>query len=110
MAEEAEEVFEAEVVDDLEGEGAGLQGPVRSIPERTPSRELDAWRGEVRTAMIAAAGGLAAGAAAVAAVNALRERAAEKPSNRSRLARKDKDDDGILASRSFLIDVHLLGR
>lgn len=110
MAEEAEEVVEAEVLDEAEGDQAGLQGPVRSIPERTPSRELDAWRGEVRTAMVAAAGGLAAGAAAAALVGALRERAADRSSPRDRLARKRKDDDGILASRSFLIDVHLLGR
>jgi hypothetical protein len=80
---------------------------VRPLPEPTRTAEVEAWRGEVRTAAIAAAGGIVAGAATVAAVRAVRG------GNQSRggiLRRKDRRKQGIVASRSFLIDVHVLGR
>lgn len=109
MAEEAEEVVDAEVIPSEGEEATEVQGPVRSLSERASSAELSPWRGEVRTAVVAAAGGLAAGAATVAAVSAVRERAARKSPGRGRLGRK-RQDDGILASRSFMVDIHLLGR
>lgn len=107
MVEEPEEV-EAEIVGD-DGDDS-LQGPVRSLPQRAPASELDPWRSEVRTVAIAAAGGVAAGAATVAAVNAVRERSLRKAGRRGLLRRKQPRDEGILASRSFRVDVHLLDR
>jgi hypothetical protein len=84
--------------------------PVRPLPERATSRELAAG-GEVRTAALAAAGGIVAGAATVAAVRAVRNGTAKgkrRPARRSGGRRKPQDR--VLASRSFLVDVHLLGR
>lgn len=80
--------------------------PVRVLPHET-SGAL-AVRSEAKTAAIAAAGGVLAGAATVAAVRAVgavasRKRAPRRPSRRERPA-------NVLASRSFLVDVHLLGR
>ena len=63
----------------------------------------------MRTAAIAAAGGLVAGVATVAAVNVARS--ALRP--RSRLLRRHSKREravDVVASRSFLIDVHVLGR
>jgi hypothetical protein len=65
-------------------------------------------RSEATTAVIAAAGGVIAGAATVAAVRAVgaiagRKRSAPRLSRRERPAK-------VVASRSFLVDVHLLGR
>ncbi len=67
-----------------------------------------AVRSEARTAVMAAAGGVLAGAATVAAVRAVgavagRKRAPRRPARRERPA-------NVVASRSFLVDVHLLGR
>jgi hypothetical protein len=64
-------------------------------------------RSEARTAVMAAAGGVLAGAATVAAVRAVGAVAARKRTPR-RLARRERPN--IVASRSFLVDVHLLGR
>jgi hypothetical protein len=62
---------------------------------------------EVRTAAIAAAGGALAGVATVAAVRAISSSSSAKRPQR-RLVRKAERP--VVASRSFLIDVHLLGR
>lgn len=59
---------------------------------------------EARTAAIAAVGGVLAGAATVATVRAV---ARKSP---SRLLPRRKRQPSIVASRSFLVDVHLLGR
>ncbi len=59
---------------------------------------------EGRTAAIAAVGGVLAGAATVATV-----RAVAKKSPGRRLQRR-KRQPNVVASRSFLVDVHLLGR
>jgi hypothetical protein len=61
----------------------------------------------VRTAAIAAAGGLVAGAATVAAVRAVR--AAATPRRSRRLSRRRDERPSVIASRSFLVDVHVLG-
>jgi hypothetical protein len=79
---------------------------VRPVPHEG-SASL-AVRNEARTAAIAAAGGVLAGAATVAAVRAVgavatRKRGPRRPARRERPA-------NVLASRSFLVDVHLLGR
>lgn len=75
-----------------------------------PSEPADALavRNEARTAVIAAAGGVLAGAVTVAAVRAVGAAATRKRSPRH-LARRERPAN-ILASRSFLVDVHLLGR
>ena len=88
-------------------EGADRE-QVRPLPERRSAAELDAWRGEIRVAAVAAAGGIAAGAVTVAAVNAVRARAERKRPRR--ISRRGRKSEGILASRSFLIDVHVLDR
>ncbi len=79
----------------------------RALPARRQSSELDAWRGEVRTAAIAAAGGVVAGVATVAVAKAART-AVRRPRSRRRAKRERAID--VVASRSFLIDVHVLGR
>ena len=64
-------------------------------------------RGEVRTAAIAAVGGVLAGAATVAVVRAV---GAAAKSSQSRLLPGRRRQPKVVASRSFLVDVHLLGR
>lgn len=80
--------------------------PVRVLPHETSSSL--AVRSEAKTAAIAAAGGVLAGAATVAAVRAVGAVASRKRAPR-RLARRERPAN-VLASRSFLVDVHLLGR
>jgi hypothetical protein len=59
---------------------------------------------EARTAAIAAVGGVIAGAATVATVRAVAKRSP------SRLLPGRRRQPKVVASRSFLVDVHLLGR
>ncbi|MGH2967378.1 MAG: hypothetical protein ACRDMH_18620, partial [Solirubrobacterales bacterium] len=70
MAEEA--VLEAEAVEEPEAAEDQDVGQATRLPEPTRRTDVEAWRGEVRAAAIAAAGGLVAGAATVAAVRAVR--------------------------------------
>jgi len=79
--------------------------PVRVVPREGPGSLV--VRNEARTAAIAAAGGVLAGAATVAAVRAVGAAAGRKKSPR-RLSRRERPN--VVASRSFLVDVHLLGR
>jgi hypothetical protein len=109
----SKEVLEAEAIEELAPEGAvETTVETRPLPARPERREeLEAWRGEVRTAAIAAAGGLVAGVATVAVVNAARAVGSRRP--RSRVAKRQSQREravDIVASRSFLIDVHVLGR
>jgi hypothetical protein len=78
---------------------------VRVLP-RESAGQLD-LRGEARTAAIAAAGGVLAGAATVAAVRAV---ASTRKSSRRLSRRREQRPANVVASRSFLVDVHLLGR
>jgi hypothetical protein len=80
--------------------------PVRVLPREEAG--AIAVRSEAKTAAIAAAGGVLAGAATVAAVRAVGAVANRKRTPR-RLARRERPAN-IVASRSFLVDVHLLGR
>ena len=99
------------MADQLEGEVLAEEdaGPVegdsvRPLPERFES-SAPAVLGDVRTAAIAAAGGALAGVATVAAVRAVStgsRRRSRRPIRRERPA-------NVIASRSFLVDVHLLG-
>jgi hypothetical protein len=85
--------------------------PVRPLPtsyEASSGSSLPVLRPEVRTAAIAAAGGVIAGAATVAAVRAVSHAAAR--TRPSRFPGRRRDRQNVVASRSFLVDVHLLGR
>jgi hypothetical protein len=101
---------------DLEGEvlaeedaEPGAEQPVRVLERYEEPAGLPAVRGEVRTAAIAAAGGVLAGAATVAAVRAVGAVTSRRGSS-SRLSRRREAPARVVASRSFLVDVHLLGR
>jgi hypothetical protein len=96
---EGEVIAEEDVV-------AGAGQPVRVV-ERSVSTPV--LRGEVRTAAVAAVGGVLAGAATVAAVRAVGSAGARRGSGR-RLTRRRERPTNVVASRSFLVDVHLLGR
>jgi hypothetical protein len=81
---------------------------VRPLPARPEdSSDLTVWSGEVKTAALAAAGGLVAGAATVAVVRATRSAPAKR---RKGLLRRRERPQQVVASRSFLVDVHLLGQ
>jgi hypothetical protein len=101
----AEPVLEAIAVE----EEAGEEGvAARPLPATTGGGEVSFLRDEARTVAIAAAGGVVAGAATVAVVKAASRAAAPKRSRRGLLRRQKQNE--IIASRSFLVDVHLLGR
>lgn len=97
----ADERIAAELV--VEGEVVRA-GPVRPLPaERAPST-VAVWGRQVGPIAAAATAGAAAGVAAVAvARTARRER---RPPRRGLLRRRER----VLSSRSFLVDVHVLGR
>lgn len=103
----SEEVLETEAVEmpDLEGDDAEFAA--RPLPLTVDhSAALSVWRGGVGSAVVAAAGGLVAGAATVAAVRATRGGSSgRKPVKRAGRGRPRK----VVASRSFLVDVHVLG-
>jgi len=80
---------------------------VRVLPRE--NHDLPVLRDEVRTAAIAAAGGVLAGAATVAAVRAVSSVGSKSGSPRRRSRPRERRAN-VLASRSFLIDVHLLDR
>ncbi len=78
---------------------------VRVLPHEAPGAL--ALRNEARTAAIAAVGGVLAGAATVAAVRAVG--AVARKSQGQLLPRRGRQPK-VVASRSFLVDVHLLGK
>jgi hypothetical protein len=78
---------------------------VRVLEQESPGAL--ALRGDARTAAIAAVGGVLVGAATVAAVRAVG--AVAKKSQGQLLPRRNRQQK-VVASRSFLVDVHLLGR
>jgi hypothetical protein len=75
------------------------------LPHDTPAALV--LRNEARTAVIAAVGGVLAGAATVAAVRAV---GAVAKKSQGQLLPRRKHQPKVVASRSFLVDVHLLGR
>jgi hypothetical protein len=77
--------------------------PVRVRVLDQPTHNALALR-EARTAAIAAVGGVLAGAATVATVRAVAKRSP------GRLLPGRRKQPRVVASRSFLVDVHLLGR
>jgi hypothetical protein len=94
-------------VSEIEVDGKVLA--VRVLPRRYEESTSLAVRGEVRTAAIAAAGGVLAGAVTVAAVRAVGA-VGSRGRSAKRLARRRARRTNVVASRSFLVDVHLLGR
>jgi hypothetical protein len=104
-----EVVLEAEAVEEpATEEGEPVTEPAR-LPERSRRAEVEAWRDEVRAAAIAAAGGLVAGAATVAAMRAVRSTGPARRQRSRRGLRRRQDPPRIIASRSFMVDVHILG-
>ena len=78
--------------------------PVRPLPVRAESRTIELWGHDVPLA-VAAAGGAAAGVAVVAIARAA-SRPSRRPPRRGLFRRREK----VVSSRSFLVDVHVLGR
>jgi hypothetical protein len=104
-----EVVLEAEAVEEPQPESdQELPQPSR-LPEPSRRTEVEAWRGEMRAAAIAAAGGLVAGAATVAAVRAVRSAGQPKRQRGRRILGRRPEQAHVVASRSFLVDVHILG-
>ena len=103
-----EELLETDAIEmPANDDGAGDESVARPLPaRREEGAELSIWRGEVRTAALAAAGGLVAGAATVAVVRASRGSSGRRAAKRSRGRERPVK---VVASRSFLVDVHLLG-
>jgi hypothetical protein len=102
--------LDGEVIAEEDAGPRDATDPVRPLPasyEEQPGTSL-ALRPEVRTAALAAAGGVLAGAATVAAVRVVTS-AATKVRPGRRLSRR-RERQNVVASRSFLVDVHLLGR
>ena len=95
-------MLQAEAVEETEG----LEDE-RPLPAAARPTEVAPVNVEARTVAIAAAGGIVAGAATVAVVKAVSRAATPKRTRRTVVKRK-RDD--VIASRSFLVDVHLLGR
>jgi hypothetical protein len=79
--------------------------PVRPLPVRSDPGTIEIWGREVGPLAVAATAGAAAGVAAVAAARAA-TRAPRRPPRRGLFRRREK----VVASRSFLVDVHILGR
>jgi hypothetical protein len=104
-----EELLETEAIEmpDLETEDPG-EPTARPLPAPIDQgAEISAWKGEARTAAIAAAGGLVAGAATVALARATRGGSSKRPAKRAKGKERPMK---IVASRSFVVDVHLLDR
>lgn len=80
-------------------------GPVRPLPERRAPGTVAIWGREVGPVAIAAGAGAAAGIAAVA-VAARGSGLRRRPPRRGLFRRRER----IVARRSFLVDVHVLGR
>jgi hypothetical protein len=103
--------LDGEVVAEEDAGPREATGPVRPLPasyEEPPGTSV-VLRPEVRTAALAAAGGVLAGAATVAAVRVVSGAAAKvRPQRRPAWRRGERQN--VIASRSFLVDVHLLGR
>jgi len=104
----AEEV-DGELISEEDVEASQPGEDVRALPREYESGgALPALRNEVTTAAIAVAGGALAGAATVAAVRAVSGAGSSRRRSR-RLGRRARPSN-VVASRSFLVDVHVLGR
>ena len=101
---------DGEVIAEEDAAPSEATDPVRPLPAsyEESSSALPVLRPEVRTAALAAAGGVLAGAATVAAVRAVSSAASKARGPRFPGRRRERQN--VVASRSFLVDVHLLGR
>jgi hypothetical protein len=79
--------------------------PVRPLPVRSQPGTIELWGREVGPLAVAATAGAVAGVATVAVARAA-ARAPRRPPRRGLFRRREK----VVASRSFLVDVHVLGR
>ena len=104
-----EVVLETEAVEEPQPDDTQKLPQPSRLPEPSRRVDVEAWRGEVRTAAIAAAGGLVAGAATVAAVRAVRFAGQARRQRGRRILGRRTEPTNIVASRSFLVDVHILG-
>lgn len=102
----AEEV-DGELISEEDVSSFQSGGEVRTLPRQDDSGALPVLKSEVTTAAIAVAGGALAGAATVAAVRAVSGGGSKRKSRR--LSRRTRPQN-VVASRSFLVDVHVLGR
>ena len=100
--------LDGEVVGE-EDVGPGGGDDVRALPLPYQQAKPPVLSSEVRSAALAAAGGVLAGAATVAAVRAVGAAGTRRRSSK-RISRRHPAPANIVASRSFLVDVHLLGR
>jgi hypothetical protein len=81
--------------------------PVRPLPIRRQGRTIEIWGRQVGPLAVAATAGAAAGVAIVAGERAaIPPRRPRRPPRRGLFRRREK----VVASRSFLVDVHVLGR
>lgn len=79
-------------------------GPVRPLPVRREPGTIQFWGREVGPLAIAAGAGAAAGVAAVVVAHAAKPE--RRVPRRGLFRRREK----VVARRSFLVDVHVLGR
>ncbi len=103
--------LEGEVIAEEDAEPEeGETSRVTVLAERVSSgASLPVLRDDVRSAAIAVAGGALAGAATVAAVRAVGSVGKSSRKSSRRLGRRGRPEN-VVATRSFLVDVHLLGR
>ncbi|HSI81598.1 MAG TPA: hypothetical protein VK919_13205 [Solirubrobacterales bacterium] len=103
-----EELLEGEAIEEPAPEAEVEGTATRRLPALRAPAGISPWKGEVRTAAIAAGAGMVAGAATVAAVRATRGAGLRRRSGRRLLGRREPAQR-VVASRSFLVDVHVLG-
>ena len=101
--------LDGEIVAEEDAAAEDAVDPVRRLPQSAPAAQSPVLRGEVKTAAIAAAGGVLAGAATVAAVRVIGSVAKSAGASR-RLSRRRRPAGKVIASRSFLVDVHLIAK
>jgi hypothetical protein len=101
--------LDGEVIAEEDATSGEATDPVRPLPSAYEEQAGSsmALRPEVKTAVLATAGGVLAGAATVAAVRAVTTAAGKVRA--PRVGRR-RERQNVVASRSFLVDVHLLGR
>ncbi len=104
-----ESQVDGEVVSEEDAEpGSAAQARRLPLPYERPKPPV--LREEVKSAALAAAGGALAGAVTVAAVRAVGAAGGRRRSSRRLARRGSAPPANIVASRSFIVDVHLLGR
>jgi hypothetical protein len=101
---------DGEILAEEDAEPRAAADPVRALPVAYVEPSSPVLRAEVRSAAIAAAGGVLAGAVTVAAVRAVSAVGSRSGSSRRLSRRRSERPAKVVASRSFLVDVHLLGR